>query len=146
MSSANIIEPSGQGDTSLKFTAGLIMSVPFEAELTHLLDPSRIRLKIKYPDQRTQVVVPKPTHLKPLHYDTLNKEPPIGYNIRLLSSVLVSHQVWSEACNVEMNIALCVPEADIGKRKSSMDSNPTMLDLCAPVRVSIAPKPIKKTL
>ncbi|XP_048522267.1 integrator complex subunit 4-like [Dendroctonus ponderosae] len=146
MSSANIIDPSGQGDTSLKFTAGLIMSVPFEAELTHLLDPSRIRLKIKYPDQRTQVVVPKPTHLKPLHYDTLNKEPPIGYNIRLLSSVLVSHQVWSEACNVEMNIALCVPEADIGKRKSSMDSNPTMLDLCAPVRVSIAPKPIKKTL
>lgn len=70
----------------------------------------------------------------------------IGYNMRLLSSVLVSHQVWSEACNVEMNIALCVPEADIGKRKSSMDSNPTMLDLCAPVRVSIAPKPIKKTL
>ncbi|XP_066258718.1 integrator complex subunit 4 [Euwallacea similis] len=146
MSSATIIDPSGQGDTSLKFTAGLIMSVPFEAELNHLLDPERIRLKIKYPDQRTQIVLPRPQHLRPLYYDTSNKESHIGHNIRLLSSVLVSHQVWSEACNVEVNVAICVPEADIGKKKCSLDVNPTLLDLCAPVKVSIAPKPIKKTL
>lgn len=69
MSSAVILEPSGQTDTSLKFTAGLIMSVPFEAELYHLLDPSRIRLKIKYPDQKTQIILPRPAHFKPLHYD-----------------------------------------------------------------------------
>ncbi|KAJ8975599.1 hypothetical protein NQ317_004440 [Molorchus minor] len=61
MSSAVILEPSGQTDTSLKFTAGLIMSVPFEAELRHLLDPSRIRLKIKYPDQKTQIILPAST-------------------------------------------------------------------------------------
>lgn len=72
MSSATIIDPTGQGDTSLKFTAGLIMSVPFEAELKYLIDPSRVRLKVKYPDQRTQVVLPRPQHLKPLYYDLSN--------------------------------------------------------------------------
>ncbi|CAG9769751.1 unnamed protein product [Ceutorhynchus assimilis] len=146
MSSAQIIEPSGQADTSLKFTAGLIMSVPFEAELKYLIDPNRIRLKVKYPDQKMQVILPRPQHLKPLHYDTSNKESQIGHNIRLLSSVLISHQVWSEACNVDVNVAICIPEADIGKRKFGPDSTPTMLDLCPPVKVSIAPKPIKKTL
>ncbi|KAF7284883.1 integrator complex subunit 4 [Rhynchophorus ferrugineus] len=145
MSSATIIEPTGQTDTSLKFTAGLIMSVPFEAELRYLLDPSRIRLKIKYPDQKMHVILPKFQHLKPLYYDS-NEESQIGHNIRLLSSVLISHQVWSEACNVEINVALYVPEADIGKRKTNLDANPTLLDLCPPVKVSVAPKPIKKAL
>lgn len=146
MSTAAILEPSGQTDTSLKFTAGLIMSVPFEAELKYLLDPSRIRLKIKYPDQRLQIVLPKPADLKPLYYDDNNQESKIGHNIRLLSSVLISHQVWSEACNVEINVALAIPEADIGKRKSTTDSAPTLLDLCKPIKVSVAPKPIKRTL
>ncbi|VEN55059.1 unnamed protein product [Callosobruchus maculatus] len=146
MSSATILEPSGQTDTSLKFTAGLIMSVPFEAELRHLIDPARIRLKIKYPDQKTQIILPRPAHLKPLYYDGTDKESQIGHNIRLLTSVLISHQVWSEACDVDISIALAIPEADIGKRKTVADSAPTLLDLCKPVKVSVAPKPIKKTL
>lgn len=70
----------------------------------------------------------------------------IGHNVRLLTSVLISHQVWSEACDVDINIALAIPEADIGKRKAVADSSPTLLDLCKPVKVSVAPKPIKKTL
>lgn len=45
------------------------MSVPFEAELRHILDPSRIRIKVKYPDQKTQVILPRPAHLKPLDMD-----------------------------------------------------------------------------
>lgn len=69
MSSATILDPSGQTDSTLKFTAGLIMAVPFEAELNHLSDPSRLRLKIKYPDQKTQVLLPRPAHLKPLYAD-----------------------------------------------------------------------------
>lgn len=60
--------------------------------------------------------------------------------------MLVSHQVWSEACDVEINIALAIPEADIGKKKTVIDTTPTLLDLCKPVKVSVAPKPIKKTL
>ncbi|KAG5874600.1 hypothetical protein JTB14_032997 [Gonioctena quinquepunctata] len=146
MSSAVILEPSGHTDTSLKFTAGLIMSVPFEAELHYLIDPNRVRLKIKYPDQKTQVILPRPAHLKPLYYDSVDKDSNIGHNIRLLTAVLISHQVWSEPCDVEISIALAIPEADIGKRKVVVDSTPTLLDLCKPVRVSVAPKPIKKTL
>ncbi|CAH0557840.1 unnamed protein product [Brassicogethes aeneus] len=146
MSTASILEPNGSTDTSLKFTAGLIMSVPFEAELKYLLDPSRIRLKVKYPDQRTQIVLPRPAHLKPLYYDENNEEAKIGHNLRLLTSVLMSHQVWSEACNVEISIAVAIPEADICKRKSSIDSTQTLLELCKPIKVSVAPKPIKKTL
>lgn len=70
MSSATILEPSGQTDSTLKFTAGLIMSVPFEAELKHLSNPSRLRLKVKYPDQKTQVILPRPAHMKPLLFDS----------------------------------------------------------------------------
>lgn len=73
-------------------------------------------------------------------------ETQVGHNVRLLTSVLISHQVWSEACDVEINIALAIPEADIGKKKTVIDATPTLLDLCKPVKVSVAPKPIKKTL
>lgn len=72
MTSTVIIEPNGQTDSTLKFTAGLIMAVPFEAELRHLSDPSRLRLKIKYPDQKTQIILPRPSHLKPLLFETNN--------------------------------------------------------------------------
>lgn len=69
MSSAAILEPTGQTDTTLKFTARLIMSIPFEAELRNLSNPERLRLKVKYPDQKTQIILPRPSHIKPLHFD-----------------------------------------------------------------------------
>lgn len=69
MSSAVILEPTGQTEKQLKFTAGLVLAVPFEAELLHLSDPSRIRLKVKYPDQKTQIILPRPAHIKPLFFD-----------------------------------------------------------------------------
>lgn len=64
----------------------------------------------------------------------------------MLTQVLISHQVWSEACNIELSLALAIPEADTGKRKVTADAAPTLLSLCKPVKVSVAPKPIKKTL
>lgn len=69
-----------------------------------------------------------------------------GHNLRLLTTVLISHQVWSEACNVDISIALAIPEADMSKRKNSVESSPSLIDLCKPVKVSVAPKPIKRTL
>ncbi|XP_017786488.1 PREDICTED: integrator complex subunit 4 [Nicrophorus vespilloides] len=144
MSSVQILEPSGQSDSTLKFTAGLIMAVPFEAELLRLSEPSRLRIKVKYPDQRTQVTLPRPAHIKPLNYDGNANDAKFGQDLRLLTTVLISHQVWSEACNVEISIALAVPEGDIGKRKSS-ELNPYLIDLCKPVKVSVSPKPIKRT-
>lgn len=69
MSSAVILDPNGQTDSTLKFTSGLIMSIPFEAELRNLSSPERLRLKVKYPDQKTQIILPRPSHIKPLHFD-----------------------------------------------------------------------------
>lgn len=70
MTSAIIVEPTGQTEKQHKFTAGLILAIPFEAELRHLSDRSRVRLKIKYPDQKTQIILPRPSHFKPLLFDT----------------------------------------------------------------------------
>lgn len=70
MTSAAILEPTGQSDTTLKFTAGLIMSVPFEAEIRNLVNLNRLRLKVKYPDQKTQIILPRPAHMKPLNPET----------------------------------------------------------------------------
>ncbi|KAK4880692.1 hypothetical protein RN001_008838 [Aquatica leii] len=145
MSSAVIVEPNNQTDTTLKFTAGLTMAVPLEAELYNLADPSRLRIIVKYPDQRTHVVLPRPAHLKPLNFDNAEQDSQTGYNLRLLTTVLISHQVWSEACNVDINIVLSVPEADISKKKSA-DSSTCLLNLCKPLKISVAPKPIKRGL
>uniref|UniRef100_A0A1Y1KGH3 Integrator complex subunit 4 n=1 Tax=Photinus pyralis TaxID=7054 RepID=A0A1Y1KGH3_PHOPY len=142
MSSAVIIEPSNQTDSTLKFTAGLTMAVPLEAELFNLSDPSRLRLIIKYPDQRTHVILPRPAHLKPLFFDNDKQDSHSGHNLRLLTTVLISHQVWSEACNVDISIALSVPEADIAKKKFNDSSS--ILHLCKPQKISVAPKPIKR--
>lgn len=79
-------------------------------------------------------------------YNTSVLECQAGHNLRLLTSVLISHQVWTEACNVEISIALAIPEADVGKRKSNVNNSPTLLDLCKPIKVSVAPKPVKRTL
>lgn len=144
MTTVQIIDPSGQSDNTLKFTAGLIMSVPFEAELLNLSDASRVRLKVKYPDQKTQVILPRPGHMKPLNLDKTDQTQ--RNDIRLLTNVLVSHQVWSEACNVEINISLAIPDGDVGKRKQTNDGNPFLIDLCKPVKVSVSPKPIKRAL
>lgn len=166
MSTAIIHEPSSQMEKQHKFTAGLVLSIPFEAELRHLSDPTRLRLKIKYPDQRTQIILPRPTHFKsllfeneegikrfmickiiqPLQFNSLFTENQAGHSMRLLTTVLISHQVWSEACNVEISIALAIPDSDVTKRKNSTDSVLSLLDLCKPVKVSVAPKPIKRTL
>lgn len=143
MSKAVILEPTGQNDSALKFTAGLVMAVPLEAELTNLADPSRLRLKVKYPDQRTQVVVPRSLDLKPLDPEAAEKGDGEG-NLRLLTTVLISHQVWTEACFIDINIALAVPEADVARRRAHSDSSACLLELCKPVKVCVAPKPVKK--
>lgn len=143
MSKAVILEPTGQNDSALKFTAGLVMAVPLEAELTNLADPTRLRLKVKYPDQRTQVIVPRVADLKPLDPEAEERGDGRG-NLRLLTTVLISHQVWTEACFIDINIALAVPEADVARRRAHSDSSACLLDLCKPVKVCVAPKPVKK--
>lgn len=53
-------------------------------------------------------------------------------NVRLLTKVLISHGAWTEACGVDVAVCLAV------------DGNAALVDLCRPVRITVAPKPIKR--
>ncbi|GLH06977.1 Integrator complex subunit 4 [Gryllus bimaculatus] len=179
MTTAVISEPTGEIDAALKFTAGLVMGVPLDAELQHLRDPSSLRIKVKYPDQQTQLLVPKRPDLRPLENDVLPTERQgpstsvssvfgmdVGENakpvststptdFRLLTTVLISHQVWTEACTVDVSLALDLTEQEAGllgppgtsRRGAGLlkpDLEPCVLDLCKPVKVYVSPKPVKR--
>nr|CAD7401906.1 unnamed protein product [Timema poppensis] len=140
-SMAVISEPTGDLETALKFTAGLVLGVHCDALLHNIQDISTLRIKVKYPDQQTHLLVPRPTDLRPL-------EPP---DHRLLTTILLSHHVWTEACIVEVSLALDVARAESGLagRKvlssgSMRSDDPWVLDLCRPVKVLVSPKPIKR--
>nr|CAD7395237.1 unnamed protein product [Timema cristinae] len=140
-SMAVISEPTGDLETALKFTAGLVLGVHCDALLHNIQDISTLRIKVKYPDQQTHLLVPRPTDLRPL-------EP---LNHRLLTTILLSHHVWTEACIVEVSLALDVARAESGLagRKvlssgSMRSDDPWVLDLCRPVKVLVSPKPIKR--
>lgn len=47
MVTATIIEPTGESDTALKFTAGLLLGIPLDAEIHNLEDTSHVRIMVK---------------------------------------------------------------------------------------------------
>lgn len=59
--------PSASADSALKFTAGLVMGIPLDAELCSLRNTNTLRLKVKYPDQQTQLIVPRKADLRLLN-------------------------------------------------------------------------------
>lgn len=71
---------------------------------------------------------------------------------RLLTTVLVSHQVWSEAMHVDISLALDVSEAEGGlgvpstarKVAAQNQGDPCVIDICKPVKVFVSPRPIKR--
>lgn len=68
MCHADIMLSSASADSALKFTAGLIMGVPMDAEIYSLIDTNTLRLKVKYPDQQTQLIVPCKSDLRLLNF------------------------------------------------------------------------------
>ncbi|XP_067013887.2 integrator complex subunit 4 isoform X2 [Anabrus simplex] len=174
MASAVITEPTGEVDAPLKFTAGLVMGVPLDAEIYNLRDTGALRLKVKYPDQQTQLMVPRRADLRPLDRDLPLSDgaldisvPPVpsSTDFRLLTTVLISHQVWTEACTVDVSLALDLTEAESGMCTSASsgiprkgptsvasaaaavlrpDIDPCVIDLCKPVKVYVSPKPVKR--
>lgn len=62
---AAINSPVGGPDTTYKFTAGLVMSIPLDAEISHLHSTKPLRLRLRYPDQQTHLIVPRVDHLRP---------------------------------------------------------------------------------
>ncbi|XP_029046253.1 integrator complex subunit 4 isoform X1 [Osmia bicornis bicornis] len=134
-SRAIIEEPRGDADAALKFTGGLLLGIPLTAKIYNLRDPSILRIKLRHPDQQVQLLLPRQSDLR-LQNTEQN-------DYRLKTTVLLSHQVWMEACNVEISLALFVPSSSAVCTHSPLE-DPCVIDLCKPTKVSIAPKPIKR--
>lgn len=128
---ANILEPCPlqSQDNVIKVTAGLIAAVPFVAEIDNLLESQKadMRIKIKYPDQHMHTVVPKMTDFKPIMTEQGEHET----NVKLRTTILLSHSVWTEASLVEIQLCLAVRPG-------------SELELCKPAKVLFAPKPVRR--
>lgn len=154
MLSADINEPQGDADNAYKFTAGMVIGIPLDADIRNLRDTSILRVKLKYPDQQTVLIIPRASDLRRMDgddaLDSSSQEQCPCY--RLLTTVLVSHQVWSEAMHVDISLALDVTEAEGGLGISSTarraaaqtQGDPCVIDICKPVKVFVSPRPIKR--
>ncbi|XP_012528801.1 integrator complex subunit 4 [Monomorium pharaonis] len=131
---AHIEEPRGDADAALKFTGGLLLGIPLNAKILNLRDSSTLRIKLRHPDQQVQLLLPRQSDLRMQQSDQKD--------YRLRTTVLLSHQVWMEPCNVEISLALLLPSSSICTHPPLDD--PCVIDLCKPTKVSIAPKAIKR--
>jgi integrator complex subunit 4 len=155
MSNASINEPAGRSDAPFKFTAGLVLTVHLDANIQNITDIRNIRIKVKYPDQQSHVILPKLSDFRPVG----RQEGDAVRNYRLLTSVYLSHTAWTEACPVEIELVLDFRDASssalsvsqlwaaktgsfTGQKNKSEHS--LMVGLCKPVKVYICPKPAKK--
>ncbi|XP_063973707.1 integrator complex subunit 4 [Diachasmimorpha longicaudata] len=136
MCRAVIEEPKPNGDAAFKFTGGLLLGIPLTAKILNLRDPSAVRIKLRHPDQQVQLLLPCKADLK--------LQNPEEGDYRLRTTVLLSHQVWMEACDVEISIALAAPSTFACTHPTNDD--PCVLDLCKPTKVAIAPKSVKRAI
>lgn len=137
-------------DNVVKVTAGLIAAIPFFAEIDNLRECQRqdLRMRIKYPDQNVHLVVPRLRDLKRIISENSDNCKPtvfwkkkfllifnfkyfIANNWRLRTSLLLSHVVWTESSPIDISLVLSVRPGH-------------ELELCRPVKVMFAPKPVKR--
>ncbi|KAK7484410.1 hypothetical protein BaRGS_00024295, partial [Batillaria attramentaria] len=126
---AVIHEPPSSSETAIKFPAGLAARVTLVATIENLEDPHRVGILVRYPDQRTQMVIPQLsawTRLSPLRH-------------RLVAPILLTHALWSEPCNVEMT--LIVEACGQGRQLLKLQDSIPLTD---PVKVLVSPKTHKR--
>ena len=151
--SCEIVEPTGESDNPLKFLAGFVLGVPIEAEIQGLVHSQYLRVRVRYPDQQTHLSIPEESHLKiitsPFIADaqiTAASECS-SHEHRLRTTVLVSHQVWTESSHVELSLVLDVTDPEVPhslKRWRGFSEESFVVELCKPVRVLVSPKPVKR--
>ena len=130
MAHAVIFEPIGNNDTPLKYTAGMILAVPVDAELFNVPNHNLVKIAIQTPDQKIMLITPKST-------DIIIKA---DGTKRLLTIAVMSHQVWSESLNVELRLVLDVkPNATF--QRTNFDN---LVSLCEPIEVLVLPKAAKR--
>jgi integrator complex subunit 4 len=132
MCTAKIVEPdeATSMENIVKVTAGLIAALPLNAEIENLQEHQRqdLRIKVKYPDQEIHIVVPRLRDLKKIIGENGTET---NINWRLRTNVLLSHGIWTESSQVELSLCLAVKPSN-------------ELELCKPVKIFFAPKPIRK--
>lgn len=132
MCTAKIVEPDEATsiENIVKVTAGLIAALPLNAEIENLQEHQRqdLRIKVKYPDQEVHIVVPRLRDLKKIMGEGGTE---VHNNWRLRTNVLLSHGIWTESSQVELSLCLAVKPSN-------------ELELCKPVKIFFAPKPIRK--
>lgn len=73
MCTASILEPAQDNDTVVRFSAGLVAGVAFEAEIWRVREPAALRIKVAYPDRRVHALLPPRDHLRPLDHTNTSK-------------------------------------------------------------------------
>lgn len=147
---AEILEPTGESDNPQKFLAGFVLGVVLDAEIQCLAHPEYLRVRVKYPDLNAQLIIPQESHLKTIKQyaqSELNENITVVPEHRLRTSVLVSHQVWTESSHIELSLVLDVTEPEVPsalKRWRGFSEDSFIIELCKPVRVLVSPKPIKR--
>ena len=65
---------------------------------------------------------------------------------RLVTTALISHQVWSEACFVELSLVLDLTDTEGGAVNHSLHplSHLCVINLCKPVQLHVLPKSVKR--
>uniref|UniRef100_A0A6M2DDE3 Integrator complex subunit 4 n=1 Tax=Xenopsylla cheopis TaxID=163159 RepID=A0A6M2DDE3_XENCH len=133
---AKMYKPTGHIDATIQVTAGLIASVDLHADVYNIYDINSLRIFVKYPDQRTHMLLPRKGHIKPLP-----EHEGSGYRVR--TTALLSHGVWSESCHVNVGLCLAPQNLFVSQLTSNMPTHEG-LQLCQPVQVGLAPKSIKR--
>lgn len=131
MSKAIIHEPTGGQETPLKYMAGLVLSIPMDCEVHNISNTDLLRICIFTGDQQNHLSIPRRGDLVPL---------PSGSGYRLLTTALLSHQVWSEPLDVEVSLVLDLS----GDRRHEKTKQDNIVHICKPVKVSVLPKPVRR--
>ncbi|CAL1533993.1 unnamed protein product [Lymnaea stagnalis] len=126
--SATIEEPVENQETAIKMAAGLTAGLRVVAMIENVTDVKTVKIKVKYPDQQSQLVCPPKsgwTRLSNLRH-------------RLDTEVVMSHALWSESCNVEISLVLepCGQARQLLKKQE-------MVELIKPVKILVSTKPAK---
>ena len=131
MARATIHEPAGSQETPHKYMAGLVLGIPMDAEVHNVVDTAALRICIFTGDQQSQLSIPRRGDLTPSP----------GGGLRLLTTALLSHQVWTEPLDVEISLVL-----DLGGegRREGRGRSENIVHICKAVKVSVLPKPVRR--
>lgn len=162
LTSATIFEPKDKSDATVKFTAGLVLALPFTAVIENVSDIRNIRVKIQYPDQQSQLIQPKLNEfrLRGEEEEEASKGKEVN-DYRLVTKICISSSgVWSESSYIEVSLLLDFRDSSStalstnqiygsfltkssGIRSTKSEDN-LVIDICKPIRVLICPTRPKK--